>query len=241
MEDNRCYCSACSGPSTRVIRPESHMCGMCKRPIVGPYLLINGQFIHPAHYRCEECGKEFKGGDCHEFEGDYYCTPHYEILLLKKCARCGKPCKGRSVTALGKVWHPDHWSCHVCSTPFSESHFYENDGLPYCQQHYNQLFGDLCVTCKEPVLKDGIKFLEKAYHENHFCCEMCRDPLKSGHFMAWDGKPHCKNCYAKLPKNLREQAETRLKQEKKAKIEREKAVGSGPDNYTTVFVFLSCK
>jgi len=221
------YCPSCMEKEVRTIRPESHMCAMCNRPIVGPYLLIKGQFMHPRHFRCEECGKEFKGGDCHEFEGDYYCTPHYEILLLKKCARCGKPCKGRSVTAIGKVWHPDHFTCHVCNAPFVESHFFENDGIPYCQTHYIQLFGDNCSYCKEPVTSGGIKFLEKAYHENHFFCNQCQKPLKSGEFTAWDSKPLCKTCYGKLPKKLRDEVERRLKEEKKAKVEREKREKSG--------------
>lgn len=55
------------------MRPEAHQCAMCNKPIVGQYLLIKGQFMHPRHFRCEECGTEFKGGDCHEFEGDFYC------------------------------------------------------------------------------------------------------------------------------------------------------------------------
>lgn len=60
---------------------EAHICGQCNLPIVGNYLLINGKFIHPAHYRCEECGIEFKGGDCNEFEGDYYCRQVQTVFV----------------------------------------------------------------------------------------------------------------------------------------------------------------
>eukprot|EP01124_Arcella_intermedia_P008152 TRINITY_DN150_c0_g1_i6.p1 TRINITY_DN150_c0_g1~~TRINITY_DN150_c0_g1_i6.p1 ORF type:complete len:500 (-),score=50.28 TRINITY_DN150_c0_g1_i6:41-1540(-) len=216
------YCKTCLPPELRKIRPEDHICAQCSQAIVGPYLLIKGQFMHPRHFRCHECGAEFKGGDCHEFEGDYYCAPHYEILLLKKCARCGKPCKGRSITALGKVWHPDHFTCHICSVPFAESHYYENDGLPYCETHYVQLFGNNCAHCKEPILKNTVKFLDKAYHAEHFLCNTCQKPLKSGSFTAWDSKPICKVCYGKLPAKLRKEVETRMKEEKKSKMRREK-------------------
>eukprot|EP01123_Difflugia_compressa_P000112 TRINITY_DN10217_c0_g1_i1.p1 TRINITY_DN10217_c0_g1~~TRINITY_DN10217_c0_g1_i1.p1 ORF type:complete len:446 (-),score=80.34 TRINITY_DN10217_c0_g1_i1:102-1385(-) len=219
---NHIYCPTCLPPENIHIRPEDHICAQCAQPIKGPYLLIKGQFMHPRHFRCHECGCEFKGGDCHEFEGDFYCTPHYEILLLKKCARCGKPCKGRSVTALGKVWHPDHFSCHICSVPFVESHYYENDGLPYCETHYIQLFGNNCAFCKEPVLKGVVKFLDKAYHSEHFLCATCQKPLKNGQFTAWDSKPTCKTCYGKLPSKLRKEVETRLKEEKKAQQRRVK-------------------
>jgi len=72
--------------------------------------------------------------------------------------------------------------------------------------------------------------LEKAYHENHFFCNQCQKPLKSGEFTAWDSKPLCKNCYGKLPKKLRDEVERRLKEEKKAKIEREKKQERKPDD-----------
>jgi hypothetical protein len=221
-ETKQIYCPTCLPPDVRLIKPEAHICAQCALPIQGPYLLIKGQYMHPRHFRCHECGEEFKGGDCNEFEGDYYCGPHYAILLLKKCARCGKPCKGRSVTALGKVWHPDHFVCHICAVPFVESNFFENDGLPYCQTHYIQLFGDNCAFCKEPILKGAMRFLEKAYHEEHFLCSQCNKPLKSGKFTAWDSKAICMPCYGSLPPKLKKQVENRMKQEKKAQMARVK-------------------
>jgi len=221
-DNKQVYCLTCMPPDKRLIKPEDHICAQCSLPIKGPYLLIKGQYLHPRHYRCHECGMEFKGGDCNEFEGDYYCGPHYAILLLKKCARCGKPCKGRSITALGKVWHPDHFVCHICNVAFVESNFFENDGLPYCQTHYIQLFGDNCAFCKEPITKNCVRFLEKAYHEHHFLCQQCQVPLKNGKFTAWDSKAICLSCYDKLPSKLKKQVQTRMKQEKKAQLQRKK-------------------
>eukprot|EP01126_Amoeba_proteus_P061017 TRINITY_DN8148_c0_g2_i2.p1 TRINITY_DN8148_c0_g2~~TRINITY_DN8148_c0_g2_i2.p1 ORF type:complete len:235 (-),score=31.87 TRINITY_DN8148_c0_g2_i2:249-953(-) len=78
-ENNMIYCPQCLEKETVILRPEAHQCAMCSTPIVGPYLKIKGQYLHPRHYRCEECGCEFKGGDCREFEGDYYCIP---VLFL---------------------------------------------------------------------------------------------------------------------------------------------------------------
>jgi len=216
------YCPVCLPAELRLLKPEDHICAQCSLPIRGPYILINGQYMHPRHYRCHECGIEFKGGDCKEFEGDLYCGPHYAILLLKKCARCGKPCKGRSVTALGKTWHPDHFVCHICAIPLLESNFLSNDELPYCQTHYIQLFGDSCAYCKEPIIKNAIKFLEKSYHDNHFFCSQCSCPLKSGKFTAWDSKALCMPCYDSLPAKLKKQVLNRMKQEKKAQLKRVK-------------------
>jgi len=51
--------------------------------------------------------------------------------------------------------------------------------------------------------------------------------LKEGEFTAWDAKPICKKCYQKLPEDLRKKVEKRLKEEKKAKLQRLKNEGKG--------------
>jgi len=215
-------CTYCVGLEQRTARPQAHICAHCHIPINGEYIVLQGQYMHPRHFRCEECGTELSAQNFREFEGDFYCTAHYEILLLKKCARCGKPIMGRSISALGKVWHPEHFTCHICQKPFAESMFRENDGIPYCESHYNEGFGDKCEFCREPILSGGIKFLEKAYHNNHFRCDACQKPLTSGNFSSWEKKPLCINCYSKLPKKVRELEEKRIKEEKKAKEEIQK-------------------
>lgn len=67
-----------------------------------------------------------------------------------------------------------------------------------------------------------MKFLGKAYHDEHFRCSSCTKILKIGEFTAWDAKPLCKTCYKKLPKAVRKRVEHRLKAEKAAKKTRQK-------------------
>jgi hypothetical protein len=45
------------------------------------------------------------------------------------------------------VWHPEHFCCAHCHAPFAGSEFFEKDGLPYCEEHYKQLFGRPCSKC----------------------------------------------------------------------------------------------
>jgi hypothetical protein len=47
----------------------------------------------------------------------------------------------------GRVWHPEHFCCAHCHAPFAGSQFYEKNGLPYCEEHYKQLFGRPCSKC----------------------------------------------------------------------------------------------
>lgn len=215
------HCLKCIEKEIHDLQKEAHMCAMCNLPIQGPYLLIEGKYLHPRHYRCTDCGIEFKGGDCNEFEGDLYCKVHYEILLLKKCAKCGKPIKGLALTAIEKSWHPDHFTCHICNELLAEK-FFAHEGLPYCAPHYAQLFGESCAHCHDPIIGTGQVFLDKAYHTHHFFCNTCKRLLKSGEFTSWDEKPICKKCYNELPHDLRARVEKRLKAEKRAKVAREK-------------------
>jgi len=202
--------------------PESHMCAKCKRPIIGNFIILHGQYLHPEHYKCTECGCELSGGNCYEYETNLYCQVHYEAIIRKTCAKCNKPIMGRSITALGQVWHPEHFNCHICNVVLMDSDFYEEDGKAYCQEHYIQLFGKFCATCNQPVMRDGVKFMDKDYHVDCFICSKCEDNLHSGNFTEWDSKPMCYTCYNHLPKKIRKTIEKRKRLENKAKKDKDR-------------------
>eukprot|EP01117_Protostelium_nocturnum_P002167 TRINITY_DN12804_c0_g1_i1.p1 TRINITY_DN12804_c0_g1~~TRINITY_DN12804_c0_g1_i1.p1 ORF type:complete len:454 (-),score=122.65 TRINITY_DN12804_c0_g1_i1:68-1429(-) len=216
------YCAACKANRSQRIAPATEVCAKCKKLILGEWVELKGQRMHAEHFRCEECRCEFKGGNCHEYEGKLYCTPDYLKLLRSTCASCGKPVLGRSVTALGKVWHPEHFVCFVCHEPFPGSNFHERDGKAYCEAHYVQEFGTPCVICNKAVLAGAVHFLDKVYHAEHFTCSGCGGVLKKGHVMEWEYKPMCIPCYERLPKDLRKRVEKKKEEEKKAAKKRAK-------------------
>lgn len=216
------YCMMCAKQRVVVIDAPVGICGKCKKPIIGEYITIQGQKMHPEHYRCEECGCEFKGGNCHEYEGKLYCYPDYLKLLKNICAHCQKPIVGRSVTALGRVWHPEHFMCTTCKEPFATSSFHEHLGKPYCELHYLQQFGKICHTCNKPIANEGIAAMGKHYHAEHFVCGGCSKPLGKEIYDN-ESKPFCKSCYNALPKEVRKRLEKKKEGEEKAQKEREKA------------------
>jgi len=218
-ENKHAHCAPCWEKVKALMNPIEHMCGKCKRPIIGKFVLLHGQYLHPEHYRCAECGCELITGQVYEFENDLFCKPHYEALMRKHCAKCDKPIVGRSVTAMGQVWHPEHFCCHICNDPLSDSDFYEDSGRPYCTEHYMQLFGKFCATCTLAIMRQGIKFLDKDYHGDCFKCSKCELVLKAGGFTEWDSQPMCLSCYGKLPKKLRKEVEKRKRLENKARKE----------------------
>lgn len=55
------------------------------------------------------------------------------------------------LTALGRNYHPEHFICAVCEQPITGSKFQENDGKPYCEEDYTELFSKRCRACNKPI------------------------------------------------------------------------------------------
>ncbi|EGG20521.1 LIM-type zinc finger-containing protein [Cavenderia fasciculata] len=220
-EDGEVYCTACKVARQKRLQSKSEICAKCKLPITGEYIILGGQPLHAEHYRCEECGCEFTGKSCHEYEGRLYCYEDYQKQIRNICGACSKPIVGRSVTALGKVWHPEHFVCTTCQVPFAGSAFREHQGKAYCETHYHMYFGRLCVTCNKPVVDRGVDAFGKIYHREHFQCTGCYT-LLGKEVLDWDGKPLCYKCYEALPKEVRKRIKQKKHGDKKSEVQREK-------------------
>lgn len=67
------------------------------------------------------------------------------------------------VTALGKVWHPEHFVCTECETELGSRNFFEKDGRPYCESDYFTLFSPHCAHCNKPIL--NVRNLSLFWHK----------------------------------------------------------------------------
>lgn len=45
------FCLTCKNNRVKYRPGQGEICAKCKKPINGPYLVLNGQKIHPEHYR----------------------------------------------------------------------------------------------------------------------------------------------------------------------------------------------
>lgn len=68
------------------------------------------------------------------------------------CNACEKPIVGQVITALGKTWHPEHFTCAHCTQELGTRNFFERDGKPYCEPDYHNLFSPRCAYCNGPIL-----------------------------------------------------------------------------------------
>lgn len=71
------------------------------------------------------------------------------------CSACDKPIVGQVITALGKTWHPEHFTCNHCSQELGTRNFFEREGKPYCEIDYHNLFSPRCAYCNGPILDVG--------------------------------------------------------------------------------------
>lgn len=68
------------------------------------------------------------------------------------CGACGRAIVGQVVTAMGKIYHPEHFTCAKCNTQLGNQSFFEREGLAYCEQDYHKLFSPKCNYCNQAIL-----------------------------------------------------------------------------------------
>ncbi|XP_022229941.2 leupaxin isoform X1 [Drosophila obscura] len=114
------------------------------------------------------------------------------------CNACEKPIVGQVITALGKTWHPEHFTCNHCSQELGTRNFFERDGFPYCETDYHNLFSPRCAYCNGAILDKCVTALDKTWHTEHFFCAQCGQQFGEEGFHERDGKPYCRNDYFEM-------------------------------------------
>ncbi|CAB4060714.1 PXN [Lepeophtheirus salmonis] len=111
------------------------------------------------------------------------------------CFACQKPIIGQVITALGKMWHPEHFTCHHCNDELGTMNFFEREGKPYCEKDYHCLFSPKCKACGEAILDKCISALESTWHPEHFNCFSCKGPFGEDGFHEHEGTAYCRGCF----------------------------------------------
>ncbi|XP_051509390.1 leupaxin isoform X1 [Myxocyprinus asiaticus] len=114
------------------------------------------------------------------------------------CASCGKCIAGKMITALGQVWHPEHFVCTLCREELGTCGFFERDGKPYCEKDYQNLFSPRCAYCKGPITQNILTAMDQTWHPEHFFCSHCGDLFGTDGFLERDGKPYCSSDFYRL-------------------------------------------
>lgn len=69
------------------------------------------------------------------------------------CAACKKPILAKVLDALGRQWHPEHFTCTACDVELGNITYYESNSRPYCEKDFHELFAPRCAYCNGPILE----------------------------------------------------------------------------------------
>jgi hypothetical protein len=178
------------------------VCGKCGLEITDGAVMARGVPYHNACFACEGCNVSLAGNPFLAKEGSNYCQNCYYEKFNPKCGHCKEIIKGQYISALGKSWHPEHFVCTTCSCALDGAYF-KHDDMPYCQEHYQELFGAKCAKCDKVITGQIFEALGKQYHLECFTCVEGDHRIEEGmSFLEHEGKIYCAEHYAEavLPK-----------------------------------------
>ncbi|XP_012239297.1 PDZ and LIM domain protein Zasp isoform X5 [Bombus impatiens] len=181
-----------TGPGSRL-----PLCAYCNSYVRGPFITALGQIWCPDHFVCvnTQCRRPLQDIGFVEEKGQLYCEYCFERFIAPSCNRCNNKIKGDCLNAIGKHFHPECFKCSYCGKLFGNSQFFLEEGLPYCEADWNELFTTKCFACGFPVEAGDrwVEALNNNYHSQCFNCTMCKKNLEGQSFYAKGGRPFCKN------------------------------------------------
>ncbi|XP_022253548.1 actin-binding LIM protein 1-like [Limulus polyphemus] len=148
-------------------------CAACGDYVEGEVVSALGNTYHQNCFICGRCRQPFPTGEKVTFTGkEYLCTKCLQIPEVmtqahddgiqeeqqeegiessvesgQTCAGCDQELKeGQALIALEKPWHVWCFKCTTCGTVL-HGEYMGKDGLPYCEKHYQKLFGVKCMQC----------------------------------------------------------------------------------------------
>ncbi|XP_012668976.1 LIM domain-binding protein 3 isoform X4 [Otolemur garnettii] len=170
------------------------LCGHCNSIIRGPFLVAMGRSWHPEEFNCAYCKTSLADVCFVEEQNNVYCERCYEQFFAPICSKCKTKIMGEVMHALRQTWHTTCFVCAACKKPFGNSLFHMEDGEPYCEKDYINLFSTKCHGCDFPV-EAGDKFIEAlghTWHDTCFICAVCHVNLEGQPFYSKKDRPLCK-------------------------------------------------
>ncbi|XP_075249485.1 four and a half LIM domains protein 5-like isoform X2 [Convolutriloba macropyga] len=186
----------------------SEICPACDKEVTRSDHKVNnhGQTFHSNCFTCAYCGQKLAGKPFFTQHDKRICKSCYTDRIAPKCAQCGDPVTGQSVTTGDKKlsYHPNCFRCFRCNKPISASYRIDTKtGKP--EHSYNciedenvagaatgapadQKPKDSCRDCGKElvnvryfILEDGMKVCDHCFKYNHCAtCYKCNKPIISG-------------------------------------------------------------
>ncbi|KAF5283925.1 hypothetical protein FQR65_LT13686 [Abscondita terminalis] len=117
-------------------------------------------------------------------------TPGSRVPL---CAQCNANIRGPFITALGKIWCPDHFICAIssCRRPLQDLGFVQEQGQLYCEYCFEKYLAPPCSKCNAKIKGDCLKAIGRNFHPECFNCVYCGKLFGNSPFFLEDAQPYC--------------------------------------------------
>ncbi|XP_054264705.1 PDZ and LIM domain protein Zasp-like isoform X2 [Macrosteles quadrilineatus] len=109
------------------------------------------------------------------------------------CGSCNSQIRGPFITALGKIWCPDHFVCvnAQCRRPLQDIGFVEEEQGLYCEYCFEQYLAPSCNKCNAKIKGDCLNAIGKHFHPECFTCAYCGKLFGNSPFFLEDALPYC--------------------------------------------------
>ncbi|KAI9506346.1 hypothetical protein BX070DRAFT_187531 [Coemansia spiralis] len=160
------------GATSAIVSVQPTVCIRCNKPIGDQWVPFFDSACHPQCFCCEVCGENVEENYCVLDDPDtrqqhLLCEKHYFERTNMICAKCKEPLDSTYVHAMGRKYHPDHFTCTACPTVFGpEGTYYEHDGEAYCLYHYTYLVAKKCAGCQQPIMKLFLQMNHRGVEEH---------------------------------------------------------------------------
>nr|AEY80342.1 ABLIM class LIM protein ML093519b [Mnemiopsis leidyi] len=208
------------------------LCTLCQKYIEGEGLSIQGKgkSYHISCLTCSKCGGRFDEGSRITFEKEAALCDACKVTGVKTsatkhlCAACQEVIVGTSIYAMDQEWHMNCFSCQECKKALTGEYMCK-DGVPYCEEDYQTLYGQCCNICSEFILGKVLQAGGNSYHTSCLKCYICTQQFEEGQeiFMQDELFWHT-DCDETTEHVIEEQKPIEVEVEDEEKVEQEKAV-----------------
>ncbi|XP_014763683.2 PDZ and LIM domain protein Zasp isoform X21 [Drosophila ananassae] len=114
-------------------------------------------------------------------------------VRIPLCNSCNVQIRGPFITALGRIWCPDHFICvnGNCRRPLQDIGFVEEKGDLYCEYCFEKYLAPTCSKCAGKIKGDCLNAIGKHFHPECFTCGQCGKIFGNTPFFLEDGQAYC--------------------------------------------------
>ena len=153
------------------------ICEYCGDIIRGQYVLIDGKYYHPIHFKCAACSTPIGHTTYHKKDGKYYCEKCYDKMFAARCAHCGEPIKGDGIITSGNNYHAKCYydyiatKCSICGEIIVGEYYSDFWGNSYHKAHLDTMHR--CDYCGR-MISDRLTSGGREYDDGRYACNLCR-------------------------------------------------------------------